>query len=64
MKENKFTEEESLKLISQMIKQSKENIEHGKGNVLLYFGYFTVFLSVLIFGLLIGGNSWISNPPI
>jgi len=48
MEEKTLNEKESLALISQMIEQSKRNIEVGRGNVLLYWGYFTFALSVAI----------------
>lgn len=35
MEEKKFTEKESLELISQMIQVTKENLERGSGNVFL-----------------------------
>lgn len=52
MKENGFTEKESLELISQMIRQSKMNMEVGSGNILLYYGYSVVILAVAIFFLI------------
>ena len=39
MKENLFSEKDSLELISQMLKQTKQNMEVGSGNVFLYYGY-------------------------
>ena len=49
MKNQNFSEKESLELISQMIQQSKKNIEVGSGNVLLYYGYPAVALSILVY---------------
>lgn len=49
MEEKKFTEKESLELISQMIQVTKENLERGSGNVFLVYGYAAVVLSVGIY---------------
>ena len=49
MKNQNFSEKESLELISQMIWQSKKNMEVGSGNVLLYYGYPAVALSILVY---------------
>ncbi len=49
MEEKKITEQESLELIARMIESTKENLEVGNGNQFLYWGYFSVFLSVVIF---------------
>ena len=50
MKTNQnFSEKESLELISQMIRQSKKNMEVGSGNILLYYGYPAVALSILVY---------------
>ena len=39
MKENTFSEKDSLELISQMLKQTKDNLGVGSGNIFLYCGY-------------------------
>ncbi|MDP4273972.1 MAG: hypothetical protein Q8907_06810 [Bacteroidota bacterium] len=62
MEEKSINEKESLELISRMIATSKNNLRIGQGNVLMYFGYFTATLSIVI-GVLIGitrnpGWSW------
>lgn len=49
MEKNSFTEKDSLELISQMIQQSKKNMEIGSGNILLYYGYPAVILAVVIY---------------
>jgi hypothetical protein len=49
MEKNSFTEKDSLELISQMIQQSKKNMEIGSGNILLYYGYPAVILAVEIY---------------
>ena len=48
MEDRKLSEKESLDIITQMINSSKRNMKVGSGNVLLYWGYFTVLLSVVI----------------
>ena len=45
MEDRKLSEKESLDIITQMINSSKRNMKVGSGNVLLYWGYFTVLLS-------------------
>lgn len=55
MEEKKLTEKESLELISQMIRSTRENMEVGSGNQFLAWGYFSVALSVMLF-LLVGGT--------
>ena len=44
MKENNFSEKDSLELISQMLKQTKD------GNIFLYYGYSAFFISLIVFG--------------
>ncbi len=57
MNSNNFSEKESLELISQMLRQTKQNLEVGSGNQFLYHGYTALVLSVVIFFLLhITGN--------
>lgn len=46
MKENNFTEKESIELISKMIQQSKQNLQVGSGNMLLYYGYTSAIVSL------------------
>ena len=41
MEEKKLSEQESLELISQMIRSTRKNMEVGSGNQFLYWGYFT-----------------------
>lgn len=53
MEDKKLTEKESLDLITQMINSSKRNMEVGSGNVLLYWGYSTLLLSIILFFLVI-----------
>lgn len=49
MNNQKFSEKESLELISQMIRQSKKNMKVGSGNVLLYYGYSAIALSICVY---------------
>ena len=49
MEEKKITEQESLELIARMIELTKENLEVGRGNQFLYFGYFAFVLSIVVF---------------
>ncbi len=51
MKESTFSEKDSLELISQMLKQTKKNLEVGSGNIFLYYGYSAFFISLIVFGL-------------
>lgn len=53
MEDRKLSEKESLDIITQMINSSKRNMKVGSGNVLLYWGYFTVLLSVVISSLIL-----------
>lgn len=64
MEERTLNEKESLALITQMINSSKENMEVGTGNVMLYWGYFTAILAIVLYALvyfthnLIWGAGW------
>ncbi len=49
MTEHAFSEKESLELISQMIKQTKKNMEVGSGNIFLFYGYTAFILSLIVF---------------
>ena len=51
MKKDTFSEKDSLELISQMLKQTKKNLEVGSGNIFLYYGYSALILSLIVFGL-------------
>ena len=52
MEEKELTEKESLELITQMIQSTRENLEVGRGNKFLTYGYFTAALGIVIFLLL------------
>ena len=49
MKDYKFSEKESLELISKMIQQTKQNLQVGSGNKLLYYGYTAVITSIIVY---------------
>ena len=57
--DRKLSEKESLDIITQMINSSKRNMKVGSGNVLLYWGYFTVLLSVVISSLILCTQNYI-----
>ncbi len=50
MEERKLTEKESLELISQMIQNSRKNVDYAAGNPALLWGYVTVITSLLVYG--------------
>lgn len=52
MEEKKFTEKESLELISQMIQATRKNLVKGQGNYFIIYGYTAVILSIIIYTLL------------
>ena len=39
MEDRKITEQESLELISQMIQNTRRNLDAGSGNIFLLWGY-------------------------
>lgn len=47
-----MTEKESLEIITKMIERTKERYSLGDGNILLMWGYLTVAVSLLVWGLL------------
>ncbi len=59
MEDRKLSEKESLDIIARMINSSKRNMQIGSGNVLLYWGYSTVFLSIVISALVSCTQSYI-----
>lgn len=48
MEDRKLTEKESLELISQMLRQTKENMEKYVAYPFLIWGYLTVIVSVMV----------------
>lgn len=49
MEEKKLTEKESLDLITEMIRNTKRRLELGDGNLMLLWGYTSVFASVAVY---------------
>lgn len=49
MEDKKLTEKESLELISQMIRSTRENMEKGSGNLFLIWGYLSTFVALMIY---------------
>lgn len=50
MEERTINEKESLELISQMIKQTKEKLNVGSGNLFLVWGYVCIFVGLAVYG--------------
>ena len=51
MEEQKMNEKESLELIAQMIRVTKQSIGSGSGNKFLMYGYTAAILSIVIYAL-------------
>lgn len=60
MEDRKLTEKESLELISQMIRETRENIEKRVAYPFLIWGYLTVIVSVIVWYVLseTGNYQW------
>lgn len=58
MEEKVLNGEESLELISQMIKNTKTKFEKGGGAIFLIWGYTTLFVSALVYALLTITNNY------
>lgn len=56
MEERKLNEKESLELIAQMIQNTKNRLETNCGMPFLFWGYTTLFVSLLIWYLVSGSN--------
>ncbi len=57
--EKKFSEKESLELITQMINNTKRNLNHGDGNPLIIWGISTIIASVAVWAAFeLSGNYW------
>lgn len=52
MEDKNITEKESLEIITTMIARTKERYMLGDGNILLMWGYLTLAISLLVWGLL------------
>ncbi|MDR1200822.1 MAG: hypothetical protein LBL58_04200 [Tannerellaceae bacterium] len=55
--ENKFNEQESLQLITDMINQARNNFRKGAGNSMIFLGYTLAVLSILNYVLLVLFNN-------
>ena len=51
--ETKFTEQESLVIINEMINRTRNNIQKGSANSMIYNGYAVAFTAILNFILLL-----------
>ncbi|MDD4657363.1 MAG: hypothetical protein PHR40_08530 [Bacteroidales bacterium] len=49
MEEKKLTQQESLELISKMIKETHTNIEKGGGNIFLLWGYLWLVVALVVY---------------
>lgn len=49
MKEQLFSEKESLQLISQMIRQTRQGMKVGSGNIFLWYGYCSGVVAALVY---------------
>ena len=60
MEEQKMNEKESLELIAQMIRVTKQSIGSGCGNKFLMYGYTAAILSIVIYALVYftGNSAW------
>ena len=45
--ETKFTEQESLAIISKMIEQARNNLQKGSGNSMIFIGLSVAFTAIL-----------------
>lgn len=61
MEEKKLTGKESLELISQMIQNTKKNMENGGGKSLLIWGYTTIGISLLVYFSILYTQQWQYN---
>ena len=58
MEERKLNEKESLELIAQMIQNSKKNLQVGRGNQFILWGWLGAITSLAVMGMLM----WTKNP--
>lgn len=49
MTESKFTEKESIEIISQMLRQTRKNVSEGSGKAFLIYGYSTIAVGAATF---------------
>jgi len=53
MEEKNLTQQESLELISNMIKETRHNLEKGGGNYFLLWGYLWLVVSLAVYALVV-----------
>lgn len=60
MQDRPLNEKESLELISRMIRNTQQRMEEGSGTMFLIWGYTTVIVTMLVWGLLMktGNYQW------
>ena len=58
MEERKLNEKESLELIAQMIQNSKKNLQVGRGNQFIFWGWLGAITSLVVMGMLM----WTKKP--
>ena len=57
MEERKLNEKESLELIAQMIQNSKKNLQVGRGNQFILWGWLGAITSLAVMGMLMLTNN-------
>ena len=57
MEERKLNEKESLELIAQMIQNSKKNLQVGRGNQFILWGWLGAITSLIVMGMLMLTNN-------
>lgn len=50
MEDRKITEQESFELISQMIQNTRRNLDAGSGNIFLLWGYIGTIATLVVYG--------------
>lgn len=50
MEDKKLNEKESLELITQMIQNTRRNLDTGSGNMFLVWGYVSVLVTLTVLG--------------
>lgn len=53
MEEKNLTQQESLELISRMVKETRNNIEKGGGNIFLLWGYLTLIAALAVYAVIL-----------
>ncbi len=61
MEDKKLTQNESLELISRMIKETRNNMERGGGSIYLLWGYVSLFVSLAVYCLLLNTGDYRFN---